>query len=131
MKSEKTAYSPPFPLRKEYRHSTGRRIHKWKICVREPFLNCEYIFPIQQKKVRQILDCLKDKPWVKKAVVFGSSIEARCHVGSDVDIYIEMDEDKNPLRDVGFDFQVDLWTNYLVDEALRKEIEKKGITVYE
>lgn len=27
----------------------------WKICVEEPFMNCQKIYPIQQKKVKSLL----------------------------------------------------------------------------
>lgn len=37
---------------------------------------------------------------------------------------------KKPFTE-GFQFVYDLWTNYTVDERLYREIENKGVLVYE
>lgn len=50
--------------------------------------------------------------------------------GSDVDFYVEVKEDKRIITDY-LDFLYDLWTNYTVDENMKKEIFKKGVVVYE
>ena len=103
---------------------------RWRICIDEPFLNCERIYPIQQKKVKELLDDVTRDPSVKKVVVFGSSVTERCHQGSDVDLYIELDEARNPVTEV-HDFPFDVWTNQTVDDQLLKEITSKGVVVYE
>ena len=102
---------------------------QWKICIDEPFKNCERIYPIQQRKVRELLDDLTQDPAVKRVVVFGSSTTQRCHQGSDVDVYVEMTNDHNPVRKY-HDFLYDLWTNYMADDRLKAEIAKQGVVVY-
>lgn len=103
---------------------------RWRICIDEPFLNCERIYPIQQWKVKELLDDVTRDSAVKKVVVFGSSVTQRCHQGSDVDVYIELDENRNPISQA-HDFPYDLWTNHSADARLLDEIARKGVTVYE
>lgn len=64
-----------------------------------------------------------------KIWVFGSSVSWSCHVGSDVDIYVELEQDEI-LQIEHDDFALDLWTNFMVDNRLLAEIKKKGIVVY-
>lgn len=102
---------------------------KWKICT-DYFPNCEYIYPLQQKKAKQILDYLKEDPDVLSITIFGSSITERCHIDSDLDIYVEITKAKKFIRKY-FDFTFDLWTNFTVDERLLKEIKKTGLVLYD
>lgn len=103
---------------------------RWRVCIDNPFPNCDKIYPIQQRKVAQILSDLKEDTNVKKVVIFGSSTTARCHIGSDVDFYVELEE-KRKVRLSAFDFLYDLWTNYTVEPEMLSEINKKGVIVYE
>ena len=102
---------------------------EWKICLSSPFKNCQYIYPIQQKKVEKMINHLRDNDNVIKIMVFGSSVTSMCHVGSDVDFYVEVKEGKRIITEY-LDFLYDLWTNYTVDEKMKKEIYKKGVVVY-
>lgn len=104
---------------------------KWKIVIEKTFDNCEYIYPIQQKKVSDLIEYFKKNKNVKSIIIFGSSISSNCHIGSDVDVYVDLYEDENIIKDKYFDFSYDLWTNFSVDERLYKEIMKKGVIVYE
>lgn len=102
---------------------------QWRVCVDAPFDNCERIYPIQQRKVRELLDDVTQIPAVRRVVIFGSSVTQRCHQGSDVDVYVEMSEDVNPVQKY-HDFPYDLWTNYTADDRLKAEIEERGVVVY-
>ena len=42
----------------------------WKVFISDPFLNCDKIHPIQQKKVKALLDNL-DMTHVLKVEIFG------------------------------------------------------------
>ncbi len=101
----------------------------WKVCIKEPFVNCKHIYPIQQKKVKSMLDVLEKSNNVNKVIVFGSSTENRCHIWSDVDIYADLKENEHFDFDVNFDY--DFWTNFKVDDNLKHEILKTGVVVYE
>lgn len=54
----------------------------------------------------------------------------RCHIDSDVDIYVELNYPEH-LTFPAVDFVYDLWTNDTVDERMLEEIMKKGVVVYE
>ncbi len=101
----------------------------WKICIDEPFENCNRIYPIQQRKVRALKDYITRNKNVIEIVVFGSSTTEKCHVGSDVDIYVNTNTNQN-LVSQAHDFEYDLWTNETIDKRLRDEILAKGVKVY-
>lgn len=102
---------------------------RWKVCIADPFPNCERVYPLQQRKVRQLLDALRGSDTVKSVTVFGSSVTQRCHQGSDLDVYLEL-ADGDAEINVAFDFPCDLWTNRTANERLKREIEQKGVRVY-
>lgn len=115
-------------------HSADNRHHipkkeKWKVCIDDPFDNCERIYPIQQRKVRELIDDIVNNNDVKEIRVFGSSVTESCHIGSDVDLFVESEE-PNVLLTEAHDFEYDLWTNASVDPRLAREISKKGVVVY-
>lgn len=113
-------------LRYQYNHNNE---NKWRICIDEPFLNCDKVYPLQQNKVKKLIIDLSANKQVLKIIVFGSSVTNRCHIGSDVDIYVESEKQDINTKDV-YDFEYDLWTNYSADKRLISEIEKKGVVVY-
>lgn len=104
---------------------------KWKVCIDRPFSNCERIYPIQQRKIRALIDYLSGNSNVELITVFGSSVTNMCHIDSDVDIYVKLNKPEGNLVHKYFDFVFDLWTNYTVDDRLKYEISKKGVIVYE
>lgn len=102
-----------------------------RICISNPFLNCDKIHPLQQRKISELLSTLLPNDNIKKIVIFGSSVTNKCHMGSDVDIYIElMNNTKERLVNKLLPFKFDLWTNYMIDERLKKEINSKGVLIY-
>lgn len=103
---------------------------EFKVCIDNPFPNCKKIYPIQQRKVKQLYDILSQNDNVTKIIVFGSSVTQSCHIGSDVDIYCEIKKYIYPIN-CALDFPFDLWTNFTVDERLKSEIDKKGVIIYE
>lgn len=102
----------------------------YKICIPDPFPNCEKVFPVQQWKVRELIDRYSIIPQVQRIILFGSSVTTHCNVWSDVDLYVDLSEDVR-LSKRGLDFDCDLWTTYTVDDSLREEILRTGVTVYE
>jgi len=103
---------------------------KFKICIPNYFENCEYIHPLQQRKVSELVNYLKDNENVNKIIIFGSSVTNSCHNYSDVDIYLDLKENKRVINKA-FDFVFDKITNFMADDRLMKEINTKGVTVYE
>ena len=123
---QQTRTTPLFLKRK-----TVNQKRIWKVCISDPFDNCEKIYPIQQKKVQQMISNLKDDTNVEKIIVFGSSVQDTCHTGSDVDFYIVLKQDRKIIFKETLSFIYDIWTNYTVDSRMYEEIKKKGVTVYE
>ena len=101
----------------------------FRICVERPFPNCERIYPLQQKKVRMILDAVQNDQNVEQVVIFGSSTSYTCTIDSDLDVFIKLKENSN-LDLSGLTFEYDMWTNYSVDKRLMDEIDKTGVIVY-
>ena len=104
--------------------------------------NGEYVFKIHlkivkryilynRKKVKQMINNIKEDSNVEKIVVFGSSVQDTCHMGSDVDFYIVLKQDQKITFKETLSFMYDIWTNYTVDSRMYEEITKKGVTVYE
>ncbi len=103
----------------------------WNIMIDNPFKNCMFVHPLQQKKVSELLEVLKQNNNIKFVPLFGSSVQTSCHVNSDVDIYVHLDKEESGLLKKSFDFPIDLWTNFMADKRLKTEIAKKGVLVYE
>ena len=114
-----------------YKRKTADQKKEWRVCIQYPFENCEKIYPIQQKKVKQMINNIKEDSNVEKIVVFGSSVQDTCHMGSDVDFYIVLKQDQKITFKETLSFMYDIWTNYTVDSRMYEEITKKGVTVYE
>ena len=114
-----------------YKRKTADQKKEWRVCIQDPFGNCEKIYPIQQKKVKQMINNIKEDSNVEKIVVFGSSVQDTCHMGSDVDFYIVLKQDQKITFKETLSFIYDIWTNYTVDSRMYEEITKKGVTVYE
>ena len=102
---------------------------RWKVCIDQPFENCEKVYPIQQRKVRELVDDIASHGGINEVRVFGSSVTSQCHMGSDVDIYVDA-ADETGLIANPHDFEYDLWTSSSADERLKKEIMAKGVKVY-
>lgn len=104
----------------------------WKICVsdEETFLNIEKIFPTQQRDVGEIVRSLQVNTSVRRIVIFGSSVTSACNPWSDIDVYVELDEEQH-VRVPQLEVPTDVWTNFDVDDRLMAEIEEKGVAVYE
>ncbi|MDO4198443.1 MAG: helix-turn-helix domain-containing protein [Erysipelotrichaceae bacterium] len=115
-----------FGLRHLYKHP---KTLKWKICIDDPFINCEKVYPIQQSGVKELIDDILKNDGVKSITVFGSSVTDRCSIFSDIDIYVEADGEIE-IHDY-HDFEYDLWTDRSADDRLKTEIRETGVKVYE
>lgn len=105
-------------------------MYKYKICIDYPFYNCNRIFPNQQKYVKTIIDELKHDSNINKIIIFGSSLSPSCHIDSDIDVYLELKEDKK-VKFPNINKAYDYWNNFTVNDSLMSEINRNGVTVYE
>ena len=106
----------------------------WDFCVLEhvDFVHCNRIHPLMQRRVQKILEHFKEDKNIKRIVLFGSSLEFRCSSNSDIDIYIEKYDLNKPLSwEPELDCEVDIITNLDHNSSLYKEIDKKGLLLFE
>lgn len=98
--------------------------------------NIRKIYPLKQGVVGDIVRAVDGYTAIDKVIVFGSSVTSLCNPWSAVDIYFE--------NCIGYPWglrehiskeyalqSLDVWTNEMVDETLLREIETKGVIVYE
>lgn len=107
----------------------------YAICTKQPFINTRYIYPTQQVDVSKLISNLSSDDNVRYIIIFGSSISNRCHIESDLDVYVCCNEKKKVVYNEPerLEAPVDLWTNFDIsdDENLYSEIMEKGVLVYE
>lgn len=106
----------------------------WDFPVKEgvSFKNANRVHPLMQIRVEKLIRHLCKDCNVKRAVLFGSSLDFRCCSSSDIDLYIEKYEKEKkllPLPDI--DCEVDLITGLSPDSALYDEIDKTGLVLFE
>lgn len=102
----------------------------FKQVIDRPFMGIEHVHPLQQKKVRELVDHFSENPAIRRVILFGSSVEKNCTIDSDIDIYVESDSYEHLLKKA-FHFPIDRITPDMLTERLRDEISKKGVVVYE
>ncbi len=79
----------------------------FKVVISTPFLNCEKIYPIQQIRILNLINNFKRDKNIKKIIIFGSSITSSCHIDSDLDVYLELANNKKISLDK-IDYELDL-----------------------
>ena len=97
------------------------------------FLNAEYIHPLKQDLVQELQQDFRKDSNVKAAIVFGSGVEFRCNSYSDLDLCIERyDFDRAFCYEAGKEGEeMDILYADRIGEKLRKEIQTKGIVVFD
>lgn len=110
----------------------------WDVCrfVKKPYMNAELIFPLKQAAVETAIEAARQRPDIKRLIVFGSSVRSTCNPWSDVDLYIDgADRIESPLRIHHKDQAFDLWYSSDREESpeedLFKEIDRTGVVVYD
>lgn len=97
------------------------------------FTNAQYIHPLKQQLVQSYTACFEHDRNIKAAVIFGSSVEFRCHSFSDLDICIERYDTEKAFRDYPPEYmeESDLVYWDAIGTRLKREIEQKGIVVFD
>ena len=106
----------------------------WDFPVKEgvSFQNANRVHPLMQARVEKLIHHLLGDKNVKRAVLFGSSLEFRCNSASDMDIYIEKFDSGKKLEYVPeLDCEIDIVTNLSHDNRLYHEIEQTGLLLFE
>lgn len=97
------------------------------------FLNAEYVHPLKQDLVQEFQQDFEGDANIKAAIVFGSGVEFRCNSYSDLDLCIERYDTDKAFRYRAADDgkPVDIVYADRIGERLRREIEEKGIVVFD
>lgn len=97
------------------------------------FINAQYIHPLKQQLVQNYTACFADDFNIKAVIIFGSSVEFRCHSFSDLDICIERYNTEKSFRNYPPEYteETDIVYWDAIGERLKKEIEQKGIVVFD
>ena len=104
----------------------------WRAVAKPYFYNINKIFPTKQKYVSKLVEECKKDPNVKRVIIFGSAVLARCNLWSDIDVYFEFEKPPTNYPTIGEQKQVfDKFCNFGVSETFLDEITKKGVVVYE
>lgn len=97
------------------------------------YKNVQYIHPLKQELVGRYIECFEEDKNVKTAIIFGSSVEFYCNSYSDLDICIERYNTEKGFRNYPDKDMQERDIVYIdaMGERLRKEIEQKGIVVFD
>ena len=99
------------------------------------------IHPLMQKPVNDIYQIIKNDNRIKKVILFGSSVNIRCGIHSDIDLAIELNEsDFNRDSQNEISEAIQIITEYNCDIVWLNTIDKNtqlynnilsGVTIYE
>ena len=91
--------------------------------------------------VNELYKLLKNEKTISKAYIFGSSVNIRCRVNSDIDIALELkdecfnSENKNKISEFiqeKTEYSADIvWLNSIDQTSQLYENIKKGVIIYE
>ncbi len=97
------------------------------------FLNAEYIHPLKQDLVQELQTDFEEDLNVKAVIVFGSSVEFRCNSYSDLDLCIERSDSSRffHCKNAEPGERIDIIYADRMGERLRREVEEKGIVVFD
>lgn len=101
--------------------------------IDKPFRGIKHVHPLQQEDVSLIVDACRKVPDVKRVILFGSSVTARCCVTSDLDLYFVLeDRDPSKIPFVKTRAEQDIFWNGTPEWSdFKEEIRATGVIVYE
>lgn len=115
-----------------FRMNNLREMWDFPVIKGVSFQTASRVHPLMQARVEKLIHALYKDKNIRKAVLFGSSLEFRCNSNSDIDIYIEKyEKDKKLEHFPDLDCEVDVVANLSSDSRLYQEIEKKGLLLFE
>lgn len=75
----------------EFARYPNENLCKFPVFEHCTFTNVQYINPLKQCDVQEIVTQLSKDAGVREIIVFGSAVEMRCSSYSDLDIFIDKD----------------------------------------
>lgn len=121
---------------------TKSKIYYFPIVITNPNYECNRIHPLKQKIVNDIYNICKKSNIIEKVIIFGSSVNIRCNIKSDLDIAIKLKDEhfnRDNQNDISeliqeiTEYNSDIvWLNTLDENSrLFDNIYKKGVIIYE
>lgn len=96
------------------------------------FENANRVHPLMQRRVEKLLHGIARDLNIRRAILFGSSLEFRCSSTSDIDIYIEKYDPEKKLASLpDIDCELDIITNLRPDNKLYQRIQETGLLLLE
>lgn len=97
------------------------------------------IHPLKQKTINELYYSVSKNKKIKKVILFGSSINIRCHNASDIDLAIELFDDDIATKNIvseqiqeKCDYNADIiWLNSISKDTDLYNNIQGGITIYE
>lgn len=118
------------------------KIFHFPIIVENLNYECDRIHPLMQKKINEVYNLLKKYDIIEKVILFGSSINIRCNIRSDIDLSIKfknghfsrinqnlISEEIQEITEYNADI---VWLDTIDENSqLYKNISTMGVTIYE
>ena len=109
----------------------------FKKIVDVPGIEIERVHPWQQRAVAKINAAVRDDKRIERVVLFGSSVNMRCTLDSDLDLVIDMNDTSNEAKlDVSekiqeaCDWNADiLWRDRLTEDDRVFQEAKRGVRI--
>lgn len=116
--------------------------YSFPVIIENNNYECMRIHPLKQKVTDEIYQYVKNNKYIQKVIIFGSSVNIRCHRKSDVDIAIMIhQEEYNISIQNSISEEIQEITNYNADIIWLNKVEKdtklynniynKGVVIYE
>lgn len=131
------------------KYLTEREKPGWDFAMIVPadsFDHVSKIYPLKQRLVKEIVNAAKKDDYVKRVIIFGSSVKYYCNQFSDLDICIDWVEDCYDKDGVLKPFTVDFCSfisiitkgnadivhyDYLDGTVIKDDILERGVVVYD
>ena len=120
-----------FEIRSKYMNDFDNHA---KLFVKEgiTYPNAVYTHPLKQVDLQNIYNTMLKDSNVRLLVVFGSTVNMICHSNSDIDLYIELqDNNKVPVIPDSVISDVDLIYNVSKASGIYKSIDRDGIVLFD
>ena len=113
-------------------------MRRFPTVVDTPCKNIDRIYPLKQRQVSEIYSRAAQYDIIKRIIVFGSSVTARCHIDSDLDLCIDADvsdgmkvyEMQKAIGEI-CDWRCDIIMYASMGQTLKRTIQDEGVIIYE
>ena len=97
------------------------------------------VHPLKQSQIAKLYDAAKGNKYIKRIIIFGSSVTPKCHIDSDIDICLDLAIPLGPtdtIPDIGLRLFDILYDEYDVlyysqlSEKFKRIIDTEGVVIY-